>query len=217
MSDDEQSRTIEEALLALAGEKRFADIRPSDIAARAGLDLVGLRRQFDGPFAILDGFARRIDVAVLAGDDPAMAAEPKRERLRDVLMRRFDLLAPYRPGLAGLDKAARTDPVLACHLLRIAIGSQSWMLEAAGISTVGIAGRLRAPALAVSLGCLLPTFLADEDEGLPKTMAALDTALERLERIDGRVKWLKDLALRACDRVKRPSETAREAAFDPSI
>ncbi|TBW34736.1 TetR/AcrR family transcriptional regulator [Siculibacillus lacustris] len=217
MADDEQMKTIEEALLALAGEKRFADIRPSDIAARAGIDLADLRRSFDGPFDILESFARRIDIGVLAGGDPELAGEPARERLRDVLMRRFDLLAPYRAGLAGLDRAARTDPLLACRLARISVGSQNWMLEAAGVSTVGLTGRLRAPALAVSLGCLLSTFLDDAEPGLPKTMAALDKALDRLERIDARVRWFEDLATRACDRARRPSAAARETAFDPSI
>jgi AcrR family transcriptional regulator len=187
---------IEDALLELAAEKPFLDIRLAEIAERAGLDLVELRKAVDGPFAVLESFARRIDVATLASDDPSMAGEPRRERLFDALMRRFDLLAPYRPGLAGLENAARRDPILACHLVRLACGSQTWLLESAGISTAGLWGRLRAPALVVALARLLPVFLADGEEGLPKTMAALDETLDRLGDLESRARTLRDFACR---------------------
>ncbi|MDK9695015.1 MAG: TetR/AcrR family transcriptional regulator [Siculibacillus sp.] len=178
---------IEDALLASAGEKAFLDIRLSEIADRAGVDLAELRRAFDGPFAILESFCRRIDVRVLETDDPSLAGESSRERLFDALMRRFDLLVPYRAGIAGLERAARRDPVLACHLARLACGSQTWLLESAGISTAGLIGRLRAPVLAAALVRLVPVFLADEEAGLPKTMAALDETLDRLGDWQNRV------------------------------
>ncbi len=205
---------IEGALLALAGEKPFVDIRLAEIATRAGLDLAELRKAYDGPFAILESFARRIDVAMLESDDPSMAEEPRRERLFDALMRRFDLLVPHRAGLAGLEKAARRDPILACHLVRLAVGSQTWVLESAGISTGGLLGRLRAPALALALARLLPTFLADEEEGLPKTMAALDDLLDRLRDWEGRARRLEGLVCR----FRRKSAAAdTPQGFDPAI
>ena len=199
---------IEDALLALAGEKTFLDIRLAEIAERAGVDLAELRRAFDGPFAILESFCRRIDVAVLASDDPSLAGEPRRERLFDALMRRFDLLAPHRAGIAGLERSARRDPLLACHLGRLACGSQAWLLESAGISTAGLLGRLRAPALTVAVIRLLPVFLADDEEGLPKTMAALDATLDRLGDLEGRAGRLVGLACRLTRRrPATPEET----------
>jgi AcrR family transcriptional regulator len=199
---------IEDALLALAGEKAFLDIRLAEIAERAELDLADLRKAFDGPFAILESFCRRIDVRVLETDDPSLAEEPRRERLFDALMRRFDLLVPYRAGIAGLERSARRDPVLACHLGRLACGSQTWLLESAGISTAGLLGRLRAPALAVAVVRLLPVFLADEEEGLPKTMAALDETLDRLGALQARADHLVGLACRLTRRGPRPTEEA---------
>ena len=199
---------IEDALLALAGEKAFLDIGLAEIAERAGLDLADLRRAFEGPFAIFESFCRRIDIAVLASDDPSLTGEPRRERLFDALMRRFDLLVPYRAGLAGLERSARRDPLLACHLGRLACGSQAWLLESAGISTAGLLGRLRAPALAVAVVRLLPVFLADEEEGLPKTMAALDATLDRLGELEGRAGRLIGLAARLTRRRFGASEEA---------
>lgn len=196
MATRKAGETIEDALLALAGEKAFIDIGLAEIATRAEVDLAELRKTFDGPFAILESFCRRIDVATLASDDPSLAEESRRERLFDALMRRFDLLAPYRRGLAGLDKAARRDPILACHLARLACGSQAWLLESAGFAASGLWGRLRAPALAVAVVRLMPVYLADQEEGLPKTMAALDETLDRLGDLEDRARRLRDFACR---------------------
>lgn len=187
MSHDDTRQTIESALLDRLAEVPFAEIRLADVASAAGASLADLRRHYDGPLAILSGFARRIDVGVLAGTDASLAAEPVRDRLFDALMRRFDLLSPHRAGLRGLRRSARRDPVLALHLTRLVVGSQAWMLQSAGVATGGLVGRLRAPVLAAALVRLMPIFLAEEEEGLPKTMAALDETLKRLEKAEGRV------------------------------
>ena len=208
MASKKIAEKIEDALLALAAEKPFFDIRLADIAERAGLDLAALRGAYDGPFAILEGFARRLDIAVLASDDPSLAEEPRRERLFDALMRRFDLMVPHRAGIAGLERSARRDPLLACHLARLACGSQTWLLESAGISTAGLFGRLRAPVLAAALLRLLPVFLADEEEGLPRTMAALDATLDRLGDWQDRARRLTAFATRIDPRRRAPAGEA---------
>lgn len=191
MNEDRPTTRIEEALLALLAETPLRDVRLATIAERAGVALADLRRAYDGPLDILSGFARRIDVEVLAGDDPALAGEPVKDRLLDVLMRRFDLLAPHRPGLEGLMRSARRDPVLAAHLARLLVGSQAWTLEAAGVSASGPWGAAKATALAAAMARIAPTFFADEDPGLPKTMAAVDDALDRLGRLAERTGSLR--------------------------
>lgn len=173
----------ETALLELLADRPFVAVRLADVAERAGVSLADLRRAYDGPLDVLSGFARRIDVAVLEDDDPSMRSEPIKDRLFDVLMRRFDRLAPHRAGLAGLRRSARRDPVLAVHLTRLLIGSQAWILEASGVGANGPRGAARAAALATALVRIGPIFLEEEEEGLPKTMAALDAALDRLGRL----------------------------------
>lgn len=211
MATKKLERRIEEALLDLAAEKSFRDIGLAEIAERAGCDLADLRKAYDGPLAVLEGFARRIDLAVLEGTDASLAEEPRRDRLFDALMRRYDLLTPHRAALKGLERSARRDPLLALHIARLSCGSQAWLLESAGISTAGLLGRLRAPALATALARVLPTFLADEEEGLPKTMAALNETLDRLVGIDRR-------ARAACDFLaglgRKPAAPAAEAPAD---
>lgn len=186
MSDDRPTNRIETALLELAATRAFRDIRLAAVAERAGVGLAELRLAYDGPLDIVSGFCRRIDVAVLEGVDASLAGEPVKDRLFDALMRRFDLLAPYRAGLAGLEQSARRDPVLALHLVRLVVGSQAWLLEAAGVAASGPLGAMRALALTAALHRLAPTFFADTDPGLSKTMAALDAALERLGSLEAR-------------------------------
>jgi AcrR family transcriptional regulator len=212
MTDSSLSDRAETALVALLAERSFHEIGFADIAAKAGIDLADLRRLYDRPIDVLSGFARRIDVAVLAGGDPETAATSRRDRLFDALMRRFDLLVPYRAGLCGLARSARTDPILAAKLVGSVVGSQRWMLEAAGIATGGLVGGFRAPALAAGLARVVPVFLAEDDAGLPKTMKALDETLTTLGRVEARVEGFFD----RCRAWRRPAPKPEEA-YDPSI
>jgi len=119
-----------------------------------------------------------------------MAEEPPRERLFDVLMRRLEALAPDRAAIRSLMRSARRYPGLAFGLNGLAVRSQQWMLAAANIDAAGPRGIIRAQGLAFLFAGVLRTFVNDEDEGLARTMAALDRALARGQRWSG---FLDDL------------------------
>ncbi|MDR3373954.1 MAG: TetR family transcriptional regulator [Ancalomicrobiaceae bacterium] len=187
MTTDTTGLAIMDAALALAAERSYLSVGLADIAAKAGVPLEALRARYDGRIAILEEFARQIDTRMLAGHDGSSAAEAPRDRLFEVMMRRFDCLATYRPGLRGLKRVALRDPVFAGVLNRIAVGSARWTLASAGIEPGGPFAPLRALArsqvLALITASVVPTFLEDDEAGLPKTMAALDKALHRLDRV----------------------------------
>ena len=84
------------ALMALAAERDFDDITIADITETAGLGLADFREAFPSKGAVLAGFARQTDLAVLRGTGADMADEPAKDRLFDVLMRRLDALAPHK-------------------------------------------------------------------------------------------------------------------------
>jgi hypothetical protein len=93
-------------------------------------------------------------------------------------------------------KSARRNPPLALALNAMAVRSQHWMLEAAGISASGPRGALRAQGAALMFARVLGVWVNDEDEGLDRTMAALDRGLSRAERWVG---FLDDLcAIPSC-------------------
>ena len=178
------------AFLALLAEHPFEEIGFADIAGRASVSLAELRQEFGAKLPILAAFIKDIDRKVLAGGDADMAEEPRREQLFDVLMRRLEALAPHKAAIRSLLRSARRRPGLALALNGLAVRSQQWMLTAANIDAAGPRGIVRAQGVALLFAGVLRTFVDDEDEGLARTMAALDRALARGQRWSG---FLNDL------------------------
>jgi AcrR family transcriptional regulator len=183
-----------DALMALLAEHPLEEIGLAEVAGRAGLKLAQLRAEFSSVMAIFAAHMKDIDSAVLAGGDANMTEESPRERLFDVLMRRLEAMAPYKEAVRSILRSVRRDPPLGLALNAMAVRSQRWMLEAAGIS--GPRGALRAQGAALIFARVLGVWVDDEDEGLDRTMAALDKSLARAERWVG---FLDDLcAIPAC-------------------
>ena len=135
---------------------------------------------------------------MLAADRSDMEDEPARERLFDVLMRRLELMAPHRQAVRSLIRSARHNAPLALALNHLAVRSQKWMLTAAGINASGPRGALRAQGLAMLFSSVLRTWVRDDDEGLARTMATLDRALGRGQRLSGLLDDLCFIPSRLC-------------------
>lgn len=192
------------AFMALLAGRRFEDIGLAEVAGRAGLKLSQLRAEFGSTLAIYAAHVKAIDEAVLDGVDGDINEETHRDRLFDILMRRIETLAPYKEAVRSMLDSARRNPPLAFALNGIAVRSQKWMLESAGISTTGPRGMLRAQGAAFLFARVVGVWL-DEDEGLDRTMAALDRGLASAERWDG---FLGDLCAIPCA-LRRPRRRRR--------
>ena len=175
------------AFLALLAEQRIEQIGLADIAEAAGVSLSQMRGEFPSALAILAAYLKSVDRAVLAEDMADMAEEPPRERLFDVLMRRLEVMAPQREAVRSLIRSARRNPPLTLALNGLAVRSQQWMLTGAGIKASGPRGLMRAQGLAVLFTAVLRAWVNDDDPGLARTMAALDRALGRGQRLVGLV------------------------------
>jgi AcrR family transcriptional regulator len=186
------------AFLELLAAKRIEQIGLAEIAEEAGVPLAQLRGEFAAPLAILAAHIKAVDRAVLSADMSDIEEEPPRERLFDVLMRRLEILKPHREAVRSLLRSARLNPPLALALNAMAVRSQQWMLTAAGISASGPRGMLRAQGLAALFGGVLRTWIADDDPGIARTMAALDRALARGQRFAGLVDDLCRIPARLC-------------------
>jgi len=179
-----------DALMALLTVHPFEQIGLAEVAGSAGIKLSQLRAEFGSTLAILAAHIKDIDRAVLAGGDADkaledMAEEPVRERLFEVLMRRLEALAPYKEAVRSIMRSARRNPGLALALNAMAVRSQQWMLEAAGIGASGPRGALRAQGAALMFARVLSVWVDDDEEGLDRTMAALDRGLASAERWAG--------------------------------
>jgi len=173
-----------DALMALLAERDFEDIGLAEVAGRAGLKMSQLRAEFGSTLAIFAAHVKDIDRAVLAGGED-MTDESPRERLFDVLMRRLEAMAPYKEAVRSMLHSARRRASLAFALNCMAVRSQTWMLEAAGIGAAGNKGALRAQGAALMFARVLGVWLDDDEPGLDRTMAALDRGLASAERWAG--------------------------------
>jgi AcrR family transcriptional regulator len=173
------------ALMELLAEQSFEDIGLAEVAGRAGIKLSQLRAEFGSTLAILGAHIKQIDNIVLDGGDADMAEETPRDRLFDVLMRRLEALAPYKDAVRSIMRTARRSPGLALALNAMAVRSQGWMLEAAGIGASGPRGALRAQGAALMFARVMTVWIDDDEEGLDRTMAALDRGLASAGRWDG--------------------------------
>jgi AcrR family transcriptional regulator len=201
------------AFLALLAEKPIERIGFAEIAREAGVSLGQLRGEFASTLAIFAAHIKATDRAVLAEDLSDMAEEAPRERLFDVLMRRLEVLAPYRQAVRSLLRSARRNPPLALALNGLAVRSQQWMLAAAEINASGPRGVVRAQGLALLFGSVLSTWVRDDDPGLAHTMAALDRALARGQRFSGFLDDLCHIPARICrlrPRRRRRDDEAEE-------
>jgi AcrR family transcriptional regulator len=214
-SSDPRARIVD-ALMALATERRFEEITIRDICAKAKVSLADFRDFFPSKGAVLAGFAKRIDRAVLSGGEEDISREAPRERLFDVLMRRLDAIAPYREALREIVAWLRRDPVAALAMHQSTVNSMRFMLEAAGIDGQGVAGAIKLQGLALAWARIVAVWLEDGEPELAKTMAELDRELSRGERAVAGVDRLeriaapfKAIALAALEQRQRAREAFR--------
>ena len=179
----EQPDRIITAALTLAAERGWRRVTLLDIARAAKLSLAELYRSYRSRGAILAAFVRHVDAAVLAQGEAE--GDSARDRVFDMLMRRFEVLRPHKAAVEAILRDAGADPLGAlCGGPRL-LRSMAWMLEAAGLASHGLRGLVRAKALALVYLSAMRVWLNDDSADMSRTMAALDKRLNRLETLAG--------------------------------
>lgn len=171
-----------DAALRLAAERGWRQVTLAEIARAAGASLAETYRVMPSRGAVLDAFARRIDAEVLAAEAVEEDSVRPRDRLFDVLMRRFDALQRHRAAVAAIIRDSWTDPLALAAAAPQLLRSMSWMGEAAGLGMDGLGGAARTKAIAAAWVLALRTWLEDETPDLSRTMASLDQRLRWAER-----------------------------------
>src|SRR6267142_4252133 len=160
------SDRIIDAALACIARQGWRRLSLADIAAEAGLPILRVYRLFSSKTAILRGFFRRVDEAVLAAPLDSEPDERPRDRVFDLLMRRFDALTPYRDALEALGRELPTDPLAALAAGAGLLRSMRWMLEAAGISGEGLGGAVAVKLTAAAYLATLRVWRRDDSPDL---------------------------------------------------
>ena len=172
---------IIDATLARVASEGWRHLSLAAIADAAELPILRVYRTFGSKRAILRGLYRRVDAAALAEPPPAEPAERPRDRLFDLLMRRFDTLRPYKPTLEVLRRELPGDPATLLCAGASLLHSMRWMLEATNISTGGLRGAVAVKLTAAAYLSTMRVWQRDDSPDLARTMAALDARLRRIE------------------------------------
>ena len=176
---------LRQALLDLVEERGWLDLSFADIVEKAGLSIAEAHGIYRSKTAILLAITRDIDERVFAGIDSAPLEGSVKDRLFDLLMRRFDILkadqGAYRRLMRQLPATPAEAAAMLCRLRR----SLAMMLEAAGVSASGLRGALRVEGLGLIYAAGLRAFAGDDSEDLSKTMAEIDKRLGQAERLSG--------------------------------
>jgi AcrR family transcriptional regulator len=171
-----------QAALALARERGWRSLSLGEIAARAEVPLLDAYEAVPSKTSLLSRLIDTTDRAVLSRGAATMT-DTARDRLFDMLMRRFDSLHSRREGIIAILRDLPYDPPsLLCLLPRFA-RSIAWMLEAAGISSAGASGSLRLKGLALIYLNALRVWIEDDTPDMARTMAAVDKGLRRAEQL----------------------------------
>ncbi len=188
MNDDEFDKALVRAAFALAGRNGWTAVNVAEAARSTGLDLARARGRFPGRAAILLRLGRMADQAALA-QTPVEGSV--RDRLFYLVMERLDVLQDHRAGVLALLRRLPFEPGTALMLDAATRRSLRWLLEAAGVSTIGLRGELRAQGLYLVWLWAVRAWQTDETDDLSPTMSAVDSALQRVGRL---AEWLGDTA-----------------------
>ncbi len=184
MTDHDFDQDLIAAAFGIAARTGWNSVSVAAAAREAGLTLERARARFVGRGAILIRFGRFADEHALTG---ALETGPTREKLFDLVMRRFDALQQHRAGVLALLRDLPSEPAIALMLAAATSTSMAWLLDASGVKTAGLKGALATQGLVAVWLFTLRAWQKDESVDLSGTMAALDRALARAEQAAG---WL---------------------------
>jgi AcrR family transcriptional regulator len=210
--------TIVLALMQLANNHDWHSITLPMIAKEAGVSLDIMREHFPSKGAMLAGFAKIIDAKVLKGTTADMSDEPVRDRLLDIMLRRFDALAPFKAAIGNIKNHMKFDALNLFALNGVALNSWRYMLAAAGIDTEGHFGAMRVQGAALIFASSIDAWLHDTNATHDKTMAVLDSKLKKgeaaMERVAGAEKFLGPIFDKFSGIFKKRCKTSKSNEHD---
>jgi AcrR family transcriptional regulator len=182
----EEQRRIRQAAFALAERTPWHEITMAAIAQQAGLSISTVMRLAYSKAAILRDFARDIDEAMLQVFERYPAEGEPHDRLFDVILKRLEIMQPYRQVIASAMKRPAADPADAALLMQSLAVTVGWIAAAARVEeepewrSFGKLGLGRAYLRTLS------AWVKDDDPGLSRTMAALDRSLRDWAQLSSR-------------------------------
>jgi hypothetical protein len=177
-------RDLARSALSLAAHKSWRECSLTQLASEASRpvsDFYGASLQ-DAVDCTEEAFDRAIgdDLESL---DPGQSV---RDRLFDLIMRRFEAMEPHRAAVLAMEQGQDRDPTLMAAGHQRHVRCARWVLAIAGLEADGMTGQARAQGLGVIIGQARAAWRTDDAGDFAKTMSSLDKNLRRAEEMFGR-------------------------------
>jgi hypothetical protein len=170
------------AALSVAAAKPWRDAVLLDLALVAGRPVADFYPATlgDAVDCVEEAFDRSMGEGAI---DPGQSV---RDRLFDIIMRRFEAMEPHRAAITAMEAGHERDPVAMGAAHQRHVRAARWALTLAGLEADGMSGNARAQGLGVIVGQARAAWRGDEAGDFAKTMASLDKNLRRAEEMFGR-------------------------------
>jgi len=168
-----------DAMLDMVATDGWSKVTLDAVALRAGVAPTAARAVCADRGALLDAYARRVDLAACA--DAQAGADPagQYDELLDILMRRFEVLQTHREAVVRLVREVPGDPITLLRRLPQSQRSFASLAAAAGYPDKCLSGVVFAKALSAVWLATQRDWLRDDTPDLSVTMASLDRNLGR--------------------------------------
>jgi hypothetical protein len=184
MLDPDLRRDLARAALTLAVAKPWREVTIADLAQTAGRPMA----EFYGAslWEAVDCVEEAFDRAIADGGATLDPQQSVRDRLFDLIMKRFEAMEPHRAAVLAMEQGVDRDPTLLASLHQRHVRCARWVLALAGLEADGMTGQARAQGLGVIIGQARAAWRGDDAGDFAKTMASLDKNLRRAEEMFGR-------------------------------
>lgn len=184
IADPALRRDLARAALALAAGGAWKEVTLARLAAAAGRPLPELYGAT--LWEAVDCAEEAFDRAIGEGVDKLDPKQSVRDRLFELIMRRFEAMEPHRAAVLAMEQGVDRDPTLLASQHQRHVRCARWVLALAGLEADGMTGQARAQGLGVIIGQARAAWRGDDSGDFARTMASLDKNLRRAEEMFGR-------------------------------
>ncbi len=182
--DSAVRRDLARAALSVAAGSPWREVtlaRLAHAAARPISDLYGASLG-----EAVDCVEEAFDRAIAESAEALDPSQSVRDRLFELIMRRFEAMEPHRAAVLAMEQGLDRDPVLMAAAHQRNVRCARWVLALAGLEADGMTGQARSQGLGVIIGQARTAWRGDDAGDFAKTMASLDKNLRRAEEMFGR-------------------------------
>ena len=177
-------RDLARAALATASASTWRTLTLLDLARAAGRPVSDFYGASMGE--AVDCVEEAFDRAISDNLEALEASQTVRDRLFDLVMKRFEAMEPHRAAILAMEAGVDRDPILLTAQHQRHVRCARWVLALAGLEADGMTGNARAQGLGVIIGQARSAWRGDDAGDFTKTMASLDKNLRRAEEMFGR-------------------------------